>query len=101
MTILISLRPMATYAVIALNAMAWVLLQGLGGEPALSSSVCRLGLIPAELLGSLARRRSVRPTVCVLGDRDWSTVVTSMFMHGGWFHILGNMWFLWIFGQQR
>ncbi len=27
------------------------------------------------------------------------TVLTAMFMHGGWLHILGNMWFLWIFGE--
>jgi membrane associated rhomboid family serine protease len=28
------------------------------------------------------------------------TVVTSMFMHGGWFHLIGNMWFLWVFGDN-
>jgi membrane associated rhomboid family serine protease len=30
----------------------------------------------------------------------WLTIFTSMFMHGGWLHILGNMWFLWIFGDN-
>jgi membrane associated rhomboid family serine protease len=30
----------------------------------------------------------------------WLTLITSMFMHGGWLHILGNMWFLWIFGDN-
>ncbi|HEY3523848.1 MAG TPA: rhomboid family intramembrane serine protease [Candidatus Limnocylindrales bacterium] len=30
----------------------------------------------------------------------WLTLFTSMFMHGGWLHILGNMWFLWIFGDN-
>lgn len=30
----------------------------------------------------------------------WMTIVTSMFMHGGWMHIIGNMWFLWIFGDN-
>jgi membrane associated rhomboid family serine protease len=29
-----------------------------------------------------------------------SSVLTSMFLHGGWFHVLGNMWFLWIFGDN-
>ena len=29
-----------------------------------------------------------------------SAMVTSMFMHGGWMHIIGNMWFLWIFGDN-
>src|SRR5438034_4148778 len=30
----------------------------------------------------------------------WLTIFTSMFLHGGWLHILGNMWFLWIFGDN-
>ena len=30
----------------------------------------------------------------------WMNVFTSMFMHGGWMHVLGNMWFLWIFGDN-
>jgi len=29
-----------------------------------------------------------------------SAVVTSMFLHGGWLHVIGNMWFLWIFGDN-
>src|SRR5437763_139563 len=31
---------------------------------------------------------------------QWTNVVTSMFLHGGWMHVLGNMWFLWIFGDN-
>jgi membrane associated rhomboid family serine protease len=98
------LTPYATYALIALNAAVWVLLQGFGTEPMLSSSVCRLGLIPGELLQTVpagARFQVGANSVCVLGDTSaWYTVFTSMFMHGGWFHILGNMWFLWIFGNN-
>jgi rhomboid family protein len=30
----------------------------------------------------------------------FSTILTSMFLHGGWLHVLGNMWFLWIFGRN-
>jgi membrane associated rhomboid family serine protease len=30
----------------------------------------------------------------------WLTALTSMFMHGSWFHIVGNMWFLWVFGNN-
>jgi len=30
----------------------------------------------------------------------WQSVLTSMFLHGGWMHVLGNMWFLWIFGDN-
>jgi len=98
------LTPVITYALIAANVLAWALLQGLGAEPFLSSSVCRLGLIPAELLQTVApgtRFQTGPETVCVIGDvRTWYTPLTSMFMHGGWFHLLGNMWFLWIFGNN-
>ena len=38
---------------------------------------------------------------CVLdGAANPFTLIPSMFMHGGWFHILGNMWFLWVFGDN-
>ena len=95
--------PYATYAILALNVAAWVFLQGAGTEPALSGSVCRLGLIPGELLQSLPPGTwlEIGPnTYCVLGDSSWLTVLTSMFMHGGWLHLIGNMWFLWIFGNN-
>jgi membrane associated rhomboid family serine protease len=40
-------------------------------------------------------------SVCIItGTPAWYTPVTSMFRHGGWFHLLGNMWFLWIFGNN-
>jgi membrane associated rhomboid family serine protease len=98
------LTPYATMLIIVLNAAAWVLVQGMGSEPALSGSVCRLGLIPGELLQIVApgTRLSIGPQAfCVIGDESaWYTTITSMFMHGGWFHIVGNMWFLWIFGNN-
>jgi membrane associated rhomboid family serine protease len=98
------LTPYATYAFIVLNAAAWILVQGFGMEPMLSRSVCRLGLIPGELLQSVppGARFPIGPnSVCVLGDAgSWFTPITSMFMHGGWLHIIGNMWFLWIFGNN-
>ena len=96
--------PYATYGLIALNVLAWVLVQGLGSEPALSSSVCRLGLIPADVLGTVPPGTSfpISPDAsCVLqGGGSWHTVLTSMFLHGGWMHLIGNMWFLWIFGNN-
>jgi membrane associated rhomboid family serine protease len=97
--------PYATYGLIAVNVLVWALLQGFGTEPALSSSVCQLGLVPADLLHTAPAGTSfplTPDTVCTLsGDgSSWHTVITSMFMHGGWMHLIGNMWFLWIFGNN-
>lgn len=36
----------------------------------------------------------------VPGNFRFVTILTSMFLHGGWMHVLGNMWFLWIFGDN-
>jgi membrane associated rhomboid family serine protease len=98
------LTPYATCAIAIANAAAWIFVQGMGMEPALSASVCRLGLIPGELLGTVAvgtRFEIGANAVCVLGDAGgWHTTLTSMFLHGGWFHLIGNMWFLWIFGDN-
>jgi membrane associated rhomboid family serine protease len=97
--------PVVTYALVALNVAAWLLFQGAGGEPLLSASVCDFGLIPAELLG-FARdglRIQLGPdAVCELGTStaNWLSPLTSMFMHGGWLHLIGNMWFLWVFGNN-
>ena len=97
--------PYATYGLIAVNALVWALVQGFGTEPALSSSVCQLGLVPADLLHTAPAGTSfplTPDTVCTLSDdgSSWHTVITSMFMHGGWMHLIGNMWFLWIFGNN-
>ena len=97
--------PYATYGLIALNGLVWALLQGFGTEPALSSSVCQLGLVPADLLQTAPAGTSFPLTpdsVCTLsGDGgSWHTVITSMFMHGGWLHLGGNMLYLWIFGDN-
>lgn len=98
------LTPFVTIGIIALNAAAWILLQGMGAEPALSDSVCRFALVPGDLLGSLPPGAPfpVGPGMyCQTGDsRAFYTLVSSMFMHGGWLHLLGNMWFLWIFGNN-
>jgi membrane associated rhomboid family serine protease len=98
------LPPVATVAIIIANVLAWVLIQGLGSEPALTRSVCTLGLIPGELLHQVEAGTRVRlgPAAdCILGGTPtWYTPVTSMFLHGGWLHLIGNMWFLWVFGNN-
>lgn len=96
--------PWATVVLIVLCTASWVLVQGIGTSPALARSLCLFGLIPADLL-DLVRPGSRVPLgnnlVCVLdGQGNFHTPLTSMFMHGGWFHLIGNLWFLWVFGDN-
>jgi len=96
--------PVVTIALMGLNVAAWGLLQGMGSEPYLSKSVCELGLIPGEFLGRIPPGYAIpmsQTTACVMdADRTWYSPLTSMFLHGGWFHLIGNMWFLWLFGNN-
>jgi len=96
--------PIATIVIIAMNVLSWVFLQGLGTDVALARSLCNFGLVTGDVLGTAPIGSSFplsRTLACVI-DRhgDWYTLFTHMFMHGGWFHIVGNMWFLWIFGDN-
>ncbi len=93
-----------TLAIIAANVAAWLLAQGAGSAPSLPASVCNYGLIPGELTGRLAAGAQFpmgEGLVCLADPgRQISHVVTSMFLHGSWMHLLGNLWFLWIFGNN-
>jgi membrane associated rhomboid family serine protease len=78
--------PIVTAALILANVLVWVLYQ----LPDLQGSVNELAYHPCEVENSC-------PTV----GEDWPlTAFTSMFMHGSWLHLLGNMLFLWIFGNN-
>jgi len=94
----------ATFAIVAVNAVVWIFVQKMGTHPGLAESVWRFGLIPGEILGKVPAGFRVpvgNGLVAVLdGEADWWTVLTSMFMHGGWLHIIGNMWFLVVFGDN-
>jgi membrane associated rhomboid family serine protease len=96
--------PYATFVLIAINVAVWLFIQGAGSEVALARSICNLGLIPGELTLSVPPGTSFRMgerLLCLTDPgRQTSHIFTSMFLHGSWMHILGNMWFMWIFGNN-
>jgi rhomboid family protein len=98
--------PVMTYLILGAIAATWVLVQGAGfDEFRLAASVCNLGMVPGELT-HFAKLGSGVPLgdglACVIDDepRNILTPVTSMFLHGGWGHILGNCLFFWVFGNN-
>jgi membrane associated rhomboid family serine protease len=98
--------PWMTYLLLTGIAGAWVLLQGAGMDPlALAASVCDLGLVPGELTGRAELGLAIpmgQGMACVVDDEavNLLTPLTSMFLHGGWGHILGNCLFMWVFGNN-
>jgi len=98
-------RPaIVTGLLIVLNVLMWIVVQGAGATLPLAKSVCELGLIPGELTASLppgTRFPMGDGLICATDPgRQVSHLFTSMFMHGSWMHLLGNMWFLWLFGNN-
>ncbi len=105
--------PIVTVVLIAINAFVFVVPQGMGTNDKFTMA---FSTVPAEIVsgkdlvtegpiveqqlpdGSIERGRApgLEPTPISV----YITLLTSMFMHGGWAHLLGNMWFLWIFGDN-
>jgi len=73
--------PVVTYGLIVLNVL-FFLVELNGGE----AFIQQWSVVPRRLLANPAS--------------DFPTIFTSMFMHGGWLHLLGNMLYLWIFGDN-
>jgi membrane associated rhomboid family serine protease len=98
-------RPaVVTMALIAACTLTWIFVQAAGANVPLATAVCNFGLIPGELTGMLRAGVGFRMgdgLVCVTDPgRQISHILTSMFLHGGWMHLIGNMWFLWLFGNN-
>ncbi|MDO8845015.1 rhomboid family intramembrane serine protease [Methylicorpusculum sp.] len=97
-------QPVVTIVIIAANIFIWFFVQGAGSELGLAQSLCHYGLIPGELLGSVTSDTKIQITgnyACLLGDGgSITTLVSHAFLHGSWFHLIANMWFLWIFGDN-
>ena len=82
--------PVMTISFIALNIVVFalqMLVLGTQGEEGLQQAIYTFGVVPARVASDP-------------GPMTWLTFVTSMFMHGGFMHILGNMLYLWIFGNN-
>jgi membrane associated rhomboid family serine protease len=88
-----TIKPFLTIAFIVICSLVflWQLSLGTSG---FELAVYRLGVIPAALLGD----KILPPELAVLSPT--LTIFTSMFMHGGWMHLIGNMLYLWIFGNN-
>src|SRR6267378_2213796 len=71
--------PYITVTIIVLNAIAWFFELSMG-ERQLTEFLFVYGVVPAAF--------------------SWPTLITSMFLHGSWSHVIGNMWYLWIFGDN-
>jgi hypothetical protein len=81
--------PIVTLTLIAINAAVWIFYQ----LPDLQGSVTELAYQPCEVTSSC-------PPGAAIGEGWEVTWLTSMFMHGSWLHIFGNMIFLWVFGNN-
>ncbi len=85
--------PIVTVALILICVLVF-LWQISGGGRGFERTVYGLGMIPAVLTG---QARLVPELMMVA---PWATLFTSMFLHGGWMHLIGNMLYLWIFGNN-
>jgi membrane associated rhomboid family serine protease len=93
--------PWMTWLLIGITVAVWMIVQGAGLSLALPKSVCNYGLVPGELT-HLARVGTTVPLGDGLGcaiDQEpinRFTPILSMFLHGSWGHLLGNMLFIFI-----
>ena len=82
-----------TLLLIALNVLAFVMELTKSSPGALQAFIQAWGMVPRELTAG----QDLPPTIPV---PVWTTALTSMFLHGGWLHLGGNMLYLWIFGDN-
>lgn len=86
------IKPIITLALIALCVLTFFWQLSLG--PRAHQVIYSLGIIPAVLFNL----KSLPPEIASIPA--WITVLTSLFLHGGWMHLMGNMLYLWIFGNN-
>lgn len=88
------LSPIVNYILIAASILVFIFLQGMGSNLEFTYA---FSTVPAEILrGEDIVTNGLQPTPIPV----YGTLITSMFMHGGWAHLGGNMLFLWVFGDN-
>jgi len=88
------ITPIVNYILIAANILVFIFLQGMGSNEHFTYA---FSTVPAEILtGHDIATHGLQPTPVPV----YFTLLTSMFMHGSWAHLGGNMLFLWIFGDN-
>lgn len=101
-----TVRPaVMTWLLLAGLGVAWFVVQGAGLDARLVRSVCNLGMVPGELtrLAPVGVGVPLTEDLACVVDREAINALTpvfSMFLHGGWGHLLGNALFLWVFGNN-
>ena len=85
--------PVINYFLIALNLVIF-LFEALLPPESSNLLISQFGLVPSHVTALLTGARALNP-IAVL-----TPFFTSMFLHGSWGHVIGNMWFLWIFGDN-
>jgi membrane associated rhomboid family serine protease len=84
-----------TSAIIAVNVIVFLITGPLLGDAGLMAAITGFGLVPAELLDA-----SVRNATDFHPVSEPLTLFSSLFLHAGWMHLLGNLAFLWVFADN-
>lgn len=99
-------RPVMTYLLLLATWAVWLLVQRAGSDPdELAMTVCNFGMVPGELThrAALGFAVAIGPGMACVIDNDpinRLTPLLSIFLHGGWGHIIGNSIYLWVFGKN-
>jgi membrane associated rhomboid family serine protease len=94
------------YAIIVATIAVWIRIQGAGMDTVqLATTICNFGMVPGELthLAPVGLAVPLGPGLACVVDNDAINLLTplfSIFLHGSWTHLLGNMLFLWVFGRN-
>ena len=99
--------PVMTWIILGVLFAVWFLVEGAGGGGGdqMASAVCDWGMVPGELThrAALGTAVPIGPGIACVVDNERINILTpltSMFLHGGWMHLLGNALFFWVFGNN-